>query len=57
MSFNRIEEGDIKKFVYNRINPTVFTTKSDSIAILYSILGIIDMDNLLKYKIAISFDE
>jgi len=56
MNFNRLEDGGLKKLIYQKIDPDIFAVKNDSVGIFYSILGIIDMDIRSKYQIAISFN-
>ena len=56
MNFNRLEDGGLKKLIYQKIDPNIFAVKNDSVGIFYSILGIIDMDMRSKYQIAISFN-
>jgi hypothetical protein len=55
--FSKINSHELKNNIFHRIDPTVFTSKNDPVALFYSILGILNMDNITKYDLAVSFEE
>ena len=57
MAFNRIEDAHLRNEVFHRVDSQIFTQRNDPVALFYSILGILDIDNTTKYHTAISFNE
>jgi len=43
--FDKIEELCLRKLIYARIDPAIFTQRNDPLAIFYCILGILAMPN------------
>jgi hypothetical protein len=42
--------------MHQKIDAGVLAARNDPVALFYSILGVINMDNKLKYELAINFD-
>ena len=57
LAFNRIGDGPLKNQVLQRIDGKVFAQRNDPVALFYCVIGILNIDNQLKYTLATSFDD
>lgn len=54
--FSRLPS-EVRGQMHQKVDAGVFAARNDPVALFYSVLGVINMDNKLKYELAVNFDE